>query len=405
VGRALVMGAVLGLVSVFAGAGGAGGIRANADAGEIRLATATIDDLMAGAHARVAAGDAAGADALLRRALRLDVRDPRPADLLREIYDGRGVRLPVDDGAVGDALAQLGAGSWSMETEHFVIVSNADRAWTQGRASMLERAYDEVHRFGGRIGVRMHPPEAKLVCVLVGRHDQYEALALEHDGVRASWVSGYYASASNRIVFYDDSTGPAFVAAKARLEEARGRAPRGNREAEVALEAEDSRIDGAALAASTAKTVHEAAHLVAYNCGMQSRARQAPFWFTEGLATNFETPTGAGRLGPESPVEFREAEFAALLARGGAMPVAQFVGVLEAPEDDRARAGDMYAQAYALFRFLARTDREALGGFARDLLSEPAGESTPERMRELFRDRFGPAEAVERRWVKFETSR
>ena len=408
IARAFFTGVSLGVVCLAAGASGAGGRDGESrteSATEIRLAPASMDDLVVGAQARLDAGDAAGADALLRRALRLDLRDPRPADLLREIYDGRGIRLAVDHDAVAEAMVQLGRGAWSTETEHFVIVSNADRAWTRDRAAMLEQAYDEVHRFGARVGVRMHPPESRLVCVLVGQHDQYEALALKHDNVRATWVSGYYASGSNRVVFYDDSTGPAFAGARARVEEARRRVAGGARDARMAVDAEDDRIAEAAKAASTAKTIHEAAHLVAYNCGLQSRARQSPFWFTEGLATNFETPTGKGRLGPESPVEFREAEFVGLVARGPTIPLDQFVGLLEAPETDRTRAGEMYAQAYALFRYLARTEREALGAFARDVLAEPPGESTPARMRELFSARFGPPDQVERRWLKFEGAR
>lgn len=397
-------GVILALLMVGAGAGGAN-TAARSDGGEIRLASASLDDLIAAARARIDAGEFAAADALLRRALRMDLKDPRPADLLREIYEGRDVRLPLDHPAVSAAVSQLGPAAWTTETEHFVIVSNADRDWTRERAALLEVAYDEVHRFGARLGVRMHPPEFRLVCVLVADHGQYEALAKRHDNVHAHWVLGYYASGSNRVVFYDDSTGPAFAAARARLDHIRAGITRGDRDARIAVEDEAARIGAAAADVSTAKTVHEAAHLVAYNCGIQSRARRAPFWFTEGLATNFESPTCRGRLGPESPVEAREREFDEIVAAGNLVPLEQFVGLLEAPESDRERVGVMYSQAYALFRYLARAEKEALGAFTRDLLAEPAGETTPERMRALFRARFGAPELVERRWLRFETAR
>lgn len=391
----------------------AGGVASGADpVTEIELESASLEDLLVGAQERIGAIDGPGADALLRRALKVDAVDTRAADLLRVMYDGGGgFQLAVDRVRVDAALKQLGSGAWETETDHFVIVSNTSRAWTRQRAALLERAYKEVHRFGAKLGVRMHPPEAKLLCVLIADHDEYEALAQAHDGVRASWVAGYYASDSNRIVFYDDSTGPAFVEARNHLQQLRAQMESSASEGEQAraeaaeLSAQIDHIAAAVSAASTAKTVHEATHLVAYNCGLQSRARQAPFWFTEGLATNFESPTGQGKFGPDTPDESREKQFDAARAKTGTIPLAQFVSMVAAPESERAEAEHMYAQAYALFRYLARTDREALGAFANALLAEPPGEASPERLRELFEASFGFIEPLEKRWLKFEASR
>ncbi len=413
VSRSFWTGALLGLVCLSVGTGGLRSTARGADSPtEIRLASASLDDLLAAAQSRIAAQDGVGADALLRRALRVDADDTRASDLLRVMYDGGGgFKLPIDRVGADAALSQLGPGAWESETPHFVIVSDADRTWTRQRGALLERAYDEVHRFGTKLGVRMHPPETKLLCVLLADHAEYETLAQTHDSVRATWVSGYYASGSNRVVFYDDSTGPAFADAKSRLQQMRDKvaAQHGSREqtreAQSALAAQDDRINAAASAASTAKTVHEAAHLIAYNCGIQSRARQAPFWFTEGLATNFETPTGQGRFGPESADDAREKEFDHLLIQGAAIPLAQFVGMTEAPEAERDRVETMYAQAYALFRYLSRSERDSLGKFASALLAEPAGTTSPARLRALFEAAFGPIDALERRWMKFEAAR
>ncbi len=255
----------------------------------------------------------------------------------------------------------------------------------------------------------MHPPDGKLLCVLLANHAEYEAIASTFDSVRATWVAGYYASDSNRIVFYDDSTSPAFVEARSHLQEMReqaaAQAGTEAAEAEAALSAQIDRISAAVNAASTAKTVHEAAHLVAYNCGLQSRARQAPFWFTEGLATNFESSTGQGKFGPETPDEKREKEFDETRAKTGTIPLAQFVGMMAAPETERAEAENMYAQAYALFRYLARAEAQGPGSFTNALLAEPPGQHSEERLRELFEMSFGPIEALEKRWLKFEGAR
>jgi len=405
--RQFLIGAGLGLACI------AGGVASGADpTSEIQLRSSSLEDLLAGAQDKIAEGDGKGADAMLRAALKLDPIDARAADLLKVMYDGGGgFQLPVDRVRVDAALKQLGPGAWETETDHFVIVSNASRSWTRQRGAILERAYKEVHRFGGKLGIRTNPPESKLLCVLLSDHAEYEAIAQAHDGVRASWVAGYYASDSNRIVFYDDSTGPAFVEARSHIEDLRKQVAAGVANAKEADEAQKvlsdqlDKIAAAVNAASTAKTVHEATHLVAYNCGIQSRARQAPFWFTEGLATNFETPTGQGKFGPDAPDPTREKEFDTALEKAGAIPLAQFVGMISAPEEGRTEAESMYAQAYALFRYLARSERASLGLFTTALMTEPAGESSPERFLELFEQYFGPVDALEKRWLKFEAAR
>src|SRR5204863_3951950 len=121
----------------------------------------------------------------------------------------------------------------------------------------------------------------------------------------------YYATLSNRIVFYNDATSPIYETARDRLQNYEKQARDTRTQAEEAtrnlqqdlaarlhasaddldrqIRRERSRLGERAAAHSTAKTIHEAVHLLAFNCGVQLPDRDYPFWLSEGLATSFET--------------------------------------------------------------------------------------------------------------------
>ena len=44
--------------------------------------------------------------------------------------------------------------------------------------------------------------------------------------------------------------------------------------------------------------MHEAAHQISFNMGIQIRNVDYPFWFSEGLACGFEVEDAAGHRGP-----------------------------------------------------------------------------------------------------------
>lgn len=343
--------------------------------------------------------------------------------------DARGlVRLVGPGDALSAAalaveqLAALGSKGVITRTDRFLIVSDADHQWTQNKAAMLQRAAHQFGRFADRIGFQLTPTEEPLVCVFINDHERYTRFARSHDGVEAGWVAGYYASLSNRIVFYNDETGPMVEAAGERLKEydalvsqAKSMAAdaRQERRIEVAATLEKRaadltsrvRTERERVAATTrvnaqAKAVHEAVHLLAFNWGLQARDRQYPFWLTEGLATNFETERPSNAFGPDHDFEPRRRDFDAIKRDGRLLPLETLVQMLNVPGDDGPTADVMYAQSWSLFRYLFRYERAALGEFFRDFLREPAGRLGTRRQLELFRARFGDIAALERAWLK-----
>ena len=377
-------------------------------------------DLLLGAAAGARQrGTLREAESLLRRAIGVGGRDGRPAAMLRALYAEEDLALPVDEEAVRAALATLGPGYRVTDTRHFVTVSDCDPAWRARREALLERTYHEVMRFAERIGLPAYPPSAKLLCVMMHDHDAYQAFGRATDDVQAHWVAGYYAGANNRIVLYDDETGPTVIEAGAKLDALAGQASLARTQAREAsgtkaamlrdhadtlekfIRDERARLERDMEVRSEAKTIHEAAHLIAFNCGLQARSRRYPMWITEGLATGFETDTPERSFGPDRAYADREAQFDRVRDDGRLERLRTFVGRVRT-SDDAEKAEAEYAEVYGIFRHIARFHREDLAALLSDIAAEPPGEISPERHLEMFERRFGSVERLERKWLRLE---
>lgn len=372
-------------------------------------------------------GEIANADRLLRGVLSYDPDHAGAASILRSLYERPGIELPVDQKQLDEALTQLGEGFARTDTEHFVVLSNVGRQWTTSKVQLLERAYRQFFRFMERLGAEAVPPRAKLLCILIDDHDAYASFARTNDGVMASWVAGYYASVSNRVVFYNDATGPGFESADRTLADyeklareadtaaiAARRAKQNDRAKELSkkadqlrsmVAAERQRLSLQARQSTEAKTIHEAIHLIAFNCGLQSRSHQFPFWLTEGLAASFETENATGSFGPDFDFPRRDVELKRAIKDGAVVPLEVFVqlnGIVNDAQQAEAWADTAearYAQARGLFRYLFKYERESLAGYIRDIWKRPGGQVRPEEHLAMFRARFGEPDDIERRWL------
>ena len=371
----------------------------------------------------LAEGRVPEADRMLRIVLRTEPDHKRAATMLRTLYTNYGLELAVDESSLSLVRDQLGEKNRDFaryESRHFVVLSNGPRDWTNQRLALLERTHFQYTRMMKLMGLQAVPPADKLICVLFADHQHYAEFARRTDRVEAPWVAGYYASGSNRIVMYDDATGPTFAQANRQIEALQEQASQARRDARSVdrsqmeraqehakrvrehADREAERIRALVRAASDAKAVHEAVHLIAFNCGLQSRARRYPFWLTEGLATNFETEDATGAFGPDRPIDARERDFDRRMEAGELLPLRELIRLVDIGHFESDDAGVAYAQSYALFRYLYRSDRQPLAQLFRDVEREPAGPISPDRMVELFEQRLGPVDLVEREWLRFE---
>ena len=385
--------------------------------GSARLPTAA---LLNEADTAAKERDFARADGLYRRAWKDAAQKHRAAASLTALHKTPGFKLAPDDAAIKTALAQLGPGFTRHETSHFVILSNCDLRWTQARGELLERTRSQFIRVADRLSLDEYPPRTKLLCILINSRDAYLSFAGTHDKLKATWVAGYYSTRSNRIVFYNDTTAPEYVAARQSLDQARGqvkdarnRASKAERDGnpglaqrlnaaaddlEGRIRTEDSRLSDLATDTSTAKTIHEAIHLLAFNMGVQFGERDYPFWVSEGLAIAFETEDPRSAFGPDRAASHSRLDrFKQLYAEGKIKPLSELITLTDASGCDSAAAESLYCQSNALFSYLYGKNAQAIGRYLRAINDSSSGRLSESQQLSLFVSCFGDPGAIDPR--------
>lgn len=330
-----------------------------------------------------------------------------------------------DTSAVDPLQARLGPGFRTYRSRSYLILSDADDAWTRSRITLLERAREQFFRDLDRMGVPVHPHAHRLVCVFFGHHADYLAFARAHDGFDAGWTAGYFSMAHNAIVIHDDRTSPSLTRVmreidgyQQRIDELQGRASeaQGKRQYDQAallrdaaadlqenVRKERQRIEDEVLRFGVAKVLHEAIHLLAFNTGLQTRGASYPLWVSEGLAASFEAHGTQGQFGFAFTYEPRERELETL-ALQNTLPSFETLLTLDDNTNLRAdTARPIYTAAYGLFKELHRTQRNELAAYLAELADLPSGPQAPADHLARFERHFGRVDLVERRvarrWV------
>lgn len=361
--------------------------------------------------------DFAAADDLYRRAWEDPATRALAATGLKALHRTPGFKLSADPDVVAATLTRLGRGFARRDTPHFVILSDCDLRWTQARGDILERTWAQFFRVADRLGLDACPPKHRLLCILFNQRDDYLAFGAARDGLKSPWVGGYYANASNHVVFYNDASSPAQVAAAEKLATARELSRKAREKAaqvrrdgdedhairlltaadehDIRIRDEERRLAGLTADVSTSKTIHEAIHLLAFNTGVQLRDREYPFWLTEGLATAFETDRPTAAFGPDrSAYPKRLEDYRRLLAEGKLPPLANLILVNDVSRVEADTVETLYSQSHALFAYLYSRDPAALGRYIK-LLSESRHGGAAEHAA-LFSSTFGDPSEVEK---------
>jgi hypothetical protein len=366
----------------------------------------------------IASGDLARADRTLRRLADDDRYRLRASQSLHQLHQRRDFDLQSNEAAIERTQARVGARMRRYESAHFVVLSDCDAPWTRSKIALLERTRHQYLRFVEQIGMLTLPPEHKLLCVMFAEHEQYAEFAASEDKVNAPWAGGYFATQANRVVIFDDRQSPAILSAHARLDEHAAQAVETRSRAAAATEAGWSamadalveaadridadvaagrqRLDEHAERLASAKTIHEAVHLLAYNTRLQSLGKVYPFWVSEGLATAFETANPDQSFGPRHPYHEREESFDRLVREGRLLPLRQVVAVPAGLEGADRLGDSIYSQSYVLFTHLARTSPDAMRRYFEDLNAAPSRQFDPDYHIALFEKHFGRVSVLER---------
>ena len=258
------------------------------------------------------------------------------------------------------------------QTRHYTIVSSADPRFSRWVGTLFERLRTAFVAYWKGRGVKLSDAEFPLVAIVLRDRSQFSKFAVSDAKLDPSSATGYYSILSNRIVLYDIARLP-------------GRPP-----AATSVEIQ-RRLATAPRAIAT--VVHEAAHQVAYNCGLNRRLADNPLWLVEGMAVFFETPDLRSRSGWRTvgkvnvPRLVRFADFVGRRRRPGSLQTL-------VRSDRRLREGesvaDAYAEAWALNYFLLRTRRKQYAAYLKTVSAKPLLRwDTPETRQSDFEAAFG----------------
>lgn len=298
-----------------------------------------------------------------------------------EIENSRDVSEPLkpmtNDEMEKAMLAELPAGFNALRTDHYLIMYNTTKAYSQWTGNLLERLYKAHFAFWKKKGVELVEPRFPLVAIIFDTKESYREYALKELGDSVDAIIGYYHLQSNRITMFD-------------LTGVEGLLPNNAKVSRNVLLNEVLRQPGAERTVAT--IVHEAFHQLAYNTGLQVRLADNPFWVSEGMAVYFESPDfsssqGWSTIGKVNQYNLRE--FSNYLRQ---RPADSLVTLLS--DDQRFRnpatSTAAYAEAWALNYYLLRRRSKEYAEYLTFLAAKPPlGQSDPKVRIEEFKKYFG----------------
>lgn len=311
-----------------------------------------------------------------------------PEELVKHSHDDRTLEPLSTEDLARRTLATLPQGFEVITTSHYLICYNTSRAYAQWCASLLERLYRAFTNYWSLKGFDLHEPDMPLVAIVFADRQSYIKHAQAEIGDSARSIIAYFHLETNRTTMYD-LTGS----------ESSGRP------AERSTSALVNRILAQPDAERTVATiVHEATHQIAFNCGLHTRLSDCPLWFSEGIATYFETPDltsakGWRRLGELN--QGRLSQFVSYLNRRPADSLATLIADDKRFRDPRQNL-DAYAEAWALTYYLMRQHPKQYVAYLR-LLSQkkPLVWDEPATRLDDFKQTFGDPARLDADFVRY----
>jgi hypothetical protein len=298
-----------------------------------------------------------------------------------EMENSRNVSEPLQPMSIDDMekamLAELPGGFNALRTDHYLIMYNTTKAYSQWTGNLLERLYKAHFAFWKKKGVALVEPRFPLVAIIFDTKDSYKEYASKELGDGVDAIIGYYHLQSNRITMFD-------------LTGVEGLLPSNAKVSRNVLLNEVLRQPGAERTVAT--IVHEAFHQLAYNTGLQVRLADNPFWVSEGMAVYFESPDfnssqGWSTIGKVNQYNLRE--FSNYLRQ---RPADSLVTLLSDDQRFRSSATSTaaYAEAWALNYYLLRRRSKEYAEYLTYLSKKPPlGQSDPKVRVEEFKKFFG----------------
>jgi hypothetical protein len=166
-----------------------------------------------------------------------------------------------------------------IESEHFLIESNADEKFTETRVNNCELMYDLFYDHFRRKGFHLYEPQTKLMVAVFDSQAGFEAYVGQ---ALPAGVTGLYHPKSNRLVVYDFGLNRAFIDQK-RTAEAAGWTIKSEMDRRRRIETIHREAQEFRSGTNISTVMHEVGHQLTFNSGMLNRTGDVPFWLAEGL--------------------------------------------------------------------------------------------------------------------------
>jgi len=374
----------------------------------------------------------------LRSALLIDSGHIKARRLLRT-YKIYHAHLPNNEKARQKLLDDHGNDFQIFCTDHYRICYNTTQAFANFTGERLEKLYEEFMIFFEDRNFEPAPLTDRLEVVLFNSAQEFRGFSREISP-KTTYSTGFYISKTNRSYFYDSVSEnnskyqdikDKLLQEQKKLRDFRRQVQENNdprtryvfkdsngseskldkRQAlerldrqENELQNEYAKLHNFYRDQNITVTMHEGTHQLAYNCGIHSRYFQNPTWLVEGLAVFFES---LGEQRGERPGQLNQNRFqyfGKAYAAGRLIPLKELLtrdNLFQLGGDSALTA---YAEAWALFYYLANRRHEKLFDYIFDLSLRMTHQNLPydyEHRLKDFEQYFGPLTDLERDWLAY----
>ena len=284
--------------------------------------------------------------------------------------------VPVVRGAAPDPApaparhAEATRESAPCQTPHFAVTHTLDDGAAAAMGDLLEGVRSRYERVCRNAGFAAHMPSRPLKWQCFDRADAFESYVQQEESALPIDERAFYSSRSDTVVL---------------LLSPRGTSAQGQ---------------GRGIEPSDVRRIsHEAAHQLAFSTGLQTRGVMYPFWISEGLAANLETPDlSEGGMGCDNPQ--RRVRLVDAYRHGRLCPLEDFLILNRAAGDDEKRI-DLYAQAWGAFAFLFNRDPAAFRRYLYLMAQRPHGRRPADALEREIAGSFGAMTSVRGDWDRF----
>lgn len=347
--------------------------------------------------------------------------------ILQQIDDARPLppEPQTESNLKDEMLRRFGHAFLTRNTKHFVIAYDTTDAYAVQRGVSMEKAYDAFQFYFNMNKLRPEFLSQRLVMILLKDREDYLAYGRQTERSDLSWSGGFYSNRTNRSIFYDDTSAPSNAsyakqaadfkaqidALNAQIQAATGQGQTGmvnnltvqrNRASE-SLAQVNMMISTNAIVQNNSRTMHEAAHQISFNMGIQTPNTDYPFWFSEGLACCFEVEDAAGHRGPALINFGRVPPLKDALKDDKLIPLDTLIKTNPDTTSGTPSLILYYAESWSLFHYLYKFQREQMEQYIMAYKAHmPLRQINADERLTLFTQAFGTdLDALGKKWIAY----